>query len=98
MGGCLVGDTSDPGNLQFDWLEVQLEMFRARQMQVRGILLSRCDKITRRSLDRCGSLVCLYSEHYIRCDAEFSGHVPPSDVHYFPECVSAPVGCTRTSD
>ncbi|KAG1768189.1 hypothetical protein EDD22DRAFT_844217 [Suillus occidentalis] len=49
--GCLVGDTSDPGNLQFDWLEVQLEMFRARQMQV-----------------------------------WVTGHVPPSDVHYFPEC------------
>lgn len=51
VGGCLVGDTSDPGNLQFDWLEVQLEMFRARQMQV-----------------------------------WVTGHVPPSDVHYFPEC------------
>ncbi|KAG1783321.1 Metallo-dependent phosphatase-like protein [Suillus placidus] len=52
--GCLVGDASDPGNIQFDWLEEQLEMYRARQMQV--------------------------------LDAEFSGHVPPSDAHYFPEC------------
>ncbi|KAG2056419.1 hypothetical protein BDR06DRAFT_970153 [Suillus hirtellus] len=49
--GCLVGDASDPGNLQFDWLEEQLEMFRARQMQV-----------------------------------WVTGHIPPSDYHYFPEC------------
>ncbi|KAG2077407.1 hypothetical protein BDR04DRAFT_1132179 [Suillus decipiens] len=49
--GCVVGDVSDPGNLQFDWLEEQLEMFRARQMQV-----------------------------------WVTGHVPPSDYHYFPEC------------
>ncbi|KAG0709642.1 hypothetical protein DFH29DRAFT_869942 [Suillus ampliporus] len=32
--GCLAGDASDPGSLQFEWLEEQLEMFRARQMQV----------------------------------------------------------------
>ncbi|KAG2152251.1 Metallo-dependent phosphatase-like protein [Suillus cothurnatus] len=49
--GCLFGDTSDPGNLQFDWLEEQLEMFRSRQMQV-----------------------------------WVTGHVPPSEHHYYPEC------------
>lgn len=49
--GCPLGDASDPGNLQFDWLEEQLEMFRARQMQV-----------------------------------WVTGHVPPSDYHYYPEC------------
>ncbi|KAG2141710.1 Metallo-dependent phosphatase-like protein [Suillus bovinus] len=49
--GCLVNDASDPGNLQFDWLEEQLKMFRARQMQV-----------------------------------WVTGHIPPSDYHYFPEC------------
>ncbi|KAG1754048.1 Metallo-dependent phosphatase-like protein [Suillus paluster] len=32
--GCLASDASDPGNLQFEWLEEQLKMFRARQMQV----------------------------------------------------------------
>ncbi|KAG1820175.1 Metallo-dependent phosphatase-like protein [Suillus subaureus] len=49
--GCPVGDASDPGNLQFDWLEEQLEMFRARQMQV-----------------------------------WVTGHIPPSDYYYYPEC------------
>ncbi|KAG2156070.1 Metallo-dependent phosphatase-like protein [Suillus clintonianus] len=32
--GCLVGDASDPGNLHLEWLEEQLERFRARQVQV----------------------------------------------------------------
>lgn len=34
VGGCEQGDSDDPGNLQFDWLEVQLEAFRSRGMQV----------------------------------------------------------------
>ncbi|KAI0638216.1 Metallo-dependent phosphatase-like protein [Trametes polyzona] len=34
VGGCARSDREDPGNLQFDWLEVQLRMFRARGMQV----------------------------------------------------------------
>lgn len=41
VGGCLFGDTSDPGNLQFEWLEEQLEIFRARQVQVRVIIVHR---------------------------------------------------------
>lgn len=35
MGGCEYGDRDDPGNLQFDWLEVQLDRYRDRGMQVR---------------------------------------------------------------
>lgn len=35
VGGCEQGDPDDPGNLQFDWLEVQLARFRSRGMQVR---------------------------------------------------------------
>ncbi|KZT74415.1 endopolyphosphatase [Daedalea quercina L-15889] len=34
VGGCEQSDPEDPGNLQFDWLEVQLERFRRRGMQV----------------------------------------------------------------
>ncbi|KAH9936952.1 Metallo-dependent phosphatase-like protein [Amylocystis lapponica] len=34
VGGCEYTDPEDPGNLQFDWLEVQLEIFRGRGIQV----------------------------------------------------------------
>ena len=42
VGGCEYREPDDPGNLQFDWLEVQLKMFRQRGMQVpRTIILFR---------------------------------------------------------
>ncbi|KAL5530139.1 hypothetical protein ACEPAF_6396 [Sanghuangporus sanghuang] len=34
VGGCEYGDENDPGNLQFDWLEVQLDRYRERGLQV----------------------------------------------------------------
>ncbi|KAF8218705.1 endopolyphosphatase [Tricholoma matsutake] len=34
VGGCGYKDPEDPGNLQFDWLEVQLKIYRGRGMQV----------------------------------------------------------------
>ncbi|KAK7695800.1 hypothetical protein QCA50_000438 [Cerrena zonata] len=34
VGGCDAKDPEDPGNLQYDWLEVQLQTFRSRGMQV----------------------------------------------------------------
>jgi len=34
VGGCEYGDRDDPGNLQFDWLEVQLDRYRDKGMQV----------------------------------------------------------------
>ncbi|EJD01156.1 uncharacterized protein FOMMEDRAFT_21595 [Fomitiporia mediterranea MF3/22] len=34
VGGCEYGEGDDPGNLQFDWFEVQLDRFRERGMQV----------------------------------------------------------------
>ena len=34
VGGCEYKDGTDPGNLQFDWLDVQLGLFRERKMQV----------------------------------------------------------------
>ncbi|KAI0650721.1 Metallo-dependent phosphatase-like protein [Trametes meyenii] len=34
VGGCARSDPQDPGNLELDWLEVQLQMFRERGMQV----------------------------------------------------------------
>ncbi|KDR83732.1 hypothetical protein GALMADRAFT_219563 [Galerina marginata CBS 339.88] len=41
VGGCPYKERNDPGNLQFDWLEVQLKMYRSRGMQyVRYVELS----------------------------------------------------------
>jgi len=34
ISGCPYNEPNDPGNLQFDWLEVQLNMYRSRGMQV----------------------------------------------------------------
>ncbi|KIM25254.1 hypothetical protein M408DRAFT_331351 [Serendipita vermifera MAFF 305830] len=34
VGGCVPHMRDDPGNLQFDWLDVQIERFRDRGMQV----------------------------------------------------------------
>ncbi|EKM80275.1 hypothetical protein AGABI1DRAFT_120307 [Agaricus bisporus var. burnettii JB137-S8] len=34
VGGCQYGDDDDPGNLEFDWLEVQLKQFRDKNIQV----------------------------------------------------------------
>lgn len=36
--GCEFKDPEDAGNLQLDWLEVQLESFRQREMQVRAVV------------------------------------------------------------
>jgi hypothetical protein len=38
INGCPYKEPNDPGNLQFDWLEVQLNMYRKRGMQVRSSL------------------------------------------------------------
>lgn len=35
VSGCAFIEPNDPGNLQIDWVEVQLEMYRNRGMQVR---------------------------------------------------------------
>lgn len=34
VGGCPYGDPDDPGNLELDWLEVQLKEYMDRGMQV----------------------------------------------------------------
>jgi hypothetical protein len=34
VSGCPFTEPNDPGNLQIDWMEVQLEMYRKRGMQV----------------------------------------------------------------
>ncbi|TDL29508.1 hypothetical protein BD410DRAFT_26204 [Rickenella mellea] len=34
VGGCEYTEKEDPGNLEFDWLEVQLDLYRNRDMQV----------------------------------------------------------------
>jgi len=46
VGGCSFLEPGDPGNLQLDWLEVQLELFRERGMQVRGYETDRGDELT----------------------------------------------------
>lgn len=34
VGGCQYREQDDPGNLQLDWLDVQLDIFRRRGIQV----------------------------------------------------------------
>ena len=38
VGGCEYKDPYDAGNLEFDWLEVQLNTFRSRNMKVSASL------------------------------------------------------------
>jgi len=40
VSGCPYKDRNDPGNLQFDWLEVQLDTYRKEGLQVRMMTLS----------------------------------------------------------
>jgi hypothetical protein len=40
VGGCEYREPDDPGNLEFDWLEVQLKSFRQRGMQVLCMIIS----------------------------------------------------------
>jgi hypothetical protein len=40
VSGCLYKDRNDPGNLQFDWLEVQLDMYRKAGLQVKMMCIS----------------------------------------------------------
>ena len=41
VGGCEAHDATDPGNLQLDWLEVQLQAFRLDRMSIRMSILLR---------------------------------------------------------
>lgn len=72
VGGCEYREPDDPGNLQLDWLEVQLRTFRQRGMQVP------CTT----------TLSGICSEPYFNQKVWLTGHVPPSPGNYFPECVS----------
>ena len=36
--GCKRNDAEDPGTLEFEWVEAQLDRFRGRNMQVRIVL------------------------------------------------------------
>ncbi|PPQ98547.1 hypothetical protein CVT24_004038 [Panaeolus cyanescens] len=40
VAGCPYTDRNDPGNLELDWMEVQLDMYRSRGMQVRSVWIS----------------------------------------------------------
>jgi hypothetical protein len=92
VGGCPFRDAEDPGNLELDWLEVQLTDYRERNMQVRDF-----GGTTRPGID--WDLNCLglggWSVLHFKChwsrprdSCEIAGHVPPSPGNYFPDCVS----------
>ncbi|KAJ3569344.1 hypothetical protein NP233_g5113 [Leucocoprinus birnbaumii] len=70
VNGCPYLDREDAGNLQLDWLEVQLKMYRDRNMQVylSGGVINRNDRL---------KMIILTGD---------AGHVPPSPGMYFPEC------------
>jgi len=40
VSGCPYKNRNDPGNLQFDWLEVQLDTYRKEGLQVRMMTFS----------------------------------------------------------
>lgn len=40
VGGCEYKEPEDPGNLELDWLEVQLNQYRDRNMQVQSITIT----------------------------------------------------------
>lgn len=90
VGGCTYNQPDDPGNLEMDWLEVQLKIFRDRGMQVSisqyGLL-----PLIKGSANRFGWRVCFFVPGYHANidtkDGIFPGHVPPSRLNYFPECV-----------
>lgn len=86
VGGCEQGDPEDPGNLQFDWLAVQLARFRSRGMQVR-LRWSRRSKLSR--IDTVGVLgVESLADSSSFSQVWLTGHVPPSADNFFPDCVS----------
>jgi endopolyphosphatase len=74
VGGCEYDDRDDPGNLQFDWLEVQLQSFRKRGVKVRPPFLHQSIHPGRSAISQVW----------------LAGHVPPSTGNYFPECVCIP--------
>lgn len=43
VGGCVRSDAQDPGNMELDWLEDQLKMFRDRSLQVSLCRLERAN-------------------------------------------------------
>lgn len=53
VGGCIMKEPEDPGNLQLDWLEVQLKLFRSRGMQVCSHLNRLLPLIFPGVVDRC---------------------------------------------
>lgn len=68
VGGCRFTDLDDPGNLQLDWLEVQLKTFRQRDMQVRLNLGHLWRRPTNLSPDRCGYQVFIFVASWSRYD------------------------------
>jgi hypothetical protein len=75
VGGCEWSDRNDAGNLEFDWLEVELSSFRSRGMYVS------CQGEKFQPPTRSVSATHTPPQVYL------TGHVPPSPGNYFPECV-----------
>ena len=61
MNGCPYRDREDAGNLELDWLEVQLKMYRDRNMQVCVLKLDWIEHVDIKS-GRCTSRVGVTSE------------------------------------
>ncbi|KAF9057569.1 hypothetical protein BJ165DRAFT_1397817 [Panaeolus papilionaceus] len=76
VAGCPYNDRNDPGNLELDWMEVQLDMYRSRGMQV---WISGENHFSAQPWDRV-------SRTWLILDWVCAGHVPPSPGNYFPEC------------
>lgn len=89
VNGCPYRDREDAGNLELDWLEVQLKMYRDRNMQVGVLKLDwTCGIKFGRCISRVGvTLECRSIKTRVLTDEV--GHVPPSPGMYFPECVSS---------
>jgi endopolyphosphatase len=78
VDGCKDG-SNEPGALEFDWLEVQLDSFRERGMQVSRSTLDICEQLAQED-DRI--ILILHAQVWL------TGHVPPKMGRYFDNCVS----------
>lgn len=58
VSGCSFKEPDDPGNLEIDWMEVQLEMYRNRGMQVRSVQIEIV--CTERYVHRFGFQACTF--------------------------------------
>ncbi|KAF8195878.1 Metallo-dependent phosphatase-like protein [Mycena galopus ATCC 62051] len=76
VGGCIFKDREDAGNLEFDWLEVQLKGFRSRGMQVcESIVCSTCRHVPPSSGNYFPECYVRYVELALRFQDTIVGHL-----------------------